>query len=145
MEDDDNHGGYDKDYLNQHIYLSYDDGYRSFEQVDRHVCHIEIEDRKCTLTYKQNRVVCDTEEKTINDENYAKLISMMNTYKNILATNQTPSFIEVPFGGVGSFRYEFSGKSNHSGCAQLFESDDQSLVERAYADYRAVINAIINQ
>ena len=39
MEDDDN-VGFSEDYLNQHIYLSYDDGYHSFEQIDRHVCHM---------------------------------------------------------------------------------------------------------
>ena len=135
----------DDDYLNQHVYLCYDEGYRSFEQIDRHVCHFEIDDRKCFITYKENRTVCDTEKKIISEENYAKLIAMMNTYKHILAVNQTPSFIEVPFGGVGSYQYEFSGKINHSGCSQLFESEDRALLERAYASYRAVINDIIEQ
>ena len=126
-----------------HLFLSYDEGYRSFENLNRHVCRFVVNDRECRITYKENRAVCGSITKIMSKRNFDRLIEVMYRYRGFLSTNKTPSFVQVPYGGVGSYEYEFAGKANHSGCFNLFEAPDRETEERAYSEFRSVIDDIL--
>ena len=133
------------DFGKARIYLHQTVGYQSFERVDKHWCEIEIRNRDCTIKFKENGQVCDTVKKTINDKNYTDLIKFMRAFGDVLNEDETPAHVAFPFGGVSSYEYDFEGKANYSGAAKLFDSDDRSVVEKAYDFYREIIERIVAQ
>ena len=130
---------------NDNFYLCDTEGYQSWEIINKHPYIVEIKGRKCEITYKENRMICDKVSKIIDDINYNELINVFRKYKNILSVNTVPAFKSCPFGGVHSYSYRFEDKSNDSSCATLFESNNRVLTEQAYEDYHKALNNIINQ
>ena len=127
------------------FYLCDAESYQSFEIMNKHVSIIEIRNKKCTLIYKENREICDEVIKIINDSNYRELLHVFKKYKSILSHSMKSHFQAFPHGGVHSFDYQFEDQLNLSHSPFLFESNDRELVEKAYAEYRRVINKIIKQ
>ena len=127
------------------LYLCETEDYQSWEIMDKHPYIIEIKGRRCETTFKERRSICGKVSKIINDTNYAELIRVFRKYKNILSNDTTPSIQRFPYGGSHSFKYAFEGKSNFSGCAALFESNNRTLEEQACEEYHKVIDEIINQ
>ena len=54
----------------------------------------------------------------------------------------------MPFGGAGSYKYDFEGKTNLVGIPFLFGKslvDNDPYVKQAYSEYNRIINNIQNQ
>jgi len=126
------------------FYLCETEGYQSWETMSKHPCVIEIDGRNCTITFKENRVICDKVSKIINNTNYNELLNVFRKYKSILSNNKTSILQSFPYGGVHSYKYQFEDQSNYSGCATLFESSNRKLEEQAYQEYHDIIEKIIN-
>lgn len=127
------------------FYLCEAEGYQSFEIMNRHPSVIEIRNKECTIIYKENRKICDTVKKTINDSNYMELLEVFKKYKSILSRNMKSHFEVFPHGGVHSFDYQFEDQLNLSHSPFLFESNDRELEEKAYAEYKRARDKIIKQ
>lgn len=133
------------DFENASFYLCDTEGYQSWEIMSRHPYKIEIKGNRCEITFKENRKIADKVSKIINDANYYELINVFRKYKNILSQNIMSSMQSFPHGGVHSYYYQFEDKSNHSGCATLFESNDRKIETQAYKEYHTALQKIINQ
>ena len=148
-------GGYESERTNKksnkgdceadEIYLEYDGGYRSWQVKSKHCSYLRINNRSCDITYVGGPTAYERVHKIIDTKNYRDLISVFSKYKQILSEDDVPSHVRFPFGGWGAYKYKFAGKSNFSGCAHLFESDNQALESQARIAYNAVIANILDQ
>lgn len=133
------------DFENASFYLCDTEDYQSWEIMSKHPYKIEIKGNRCEITFKENRKITDKVSKIINDANYYELINVFRKYKSILSQSIMPSMQSFPHGGVHSYYYQFEDKSNHSGCATLFESNDRKIETQAYKEYHTALQKIINQ